>query len=58
MLTNLQEMSMTLDVQDIRNAGLMHLNQTHFVKAGERSLLEKAGIYEGDLLQSVQSRFR
>ena len=33
----------------------MHLNQTHFVKSGERSLLEKAGIYEGDLLRSVRS---
>jgi hypothetical protein len=31
----------------------MHLNHTHFVKAGERSLLQKAGIYEGDLLQQV-----
>lgn len=33
----------------------MSLNKTHFVKAGERTLLEKASIYEGDLLQRVRS---
>lgn len=39
------------EIKSIHTQGLMHLNHTHFVKAGERSLLQKAGIYEGDLLQ-------
>lgn len=41
------------EIQALRKAGALHLNSTHLVKGSNRQLLEKANIWESELMQEA-----
>ena len=43
------------EIEALRQAGALHLNSTHLVRGGKRQLLEKANIWESELMQEVRS---
>ena len=41
------------EIEALRQAGALHLNSTHLVKGSKRQLLEKANIWESELMQEA-----
>ena len=43
------------EIEALRQAGALHLNSTHLVRGGKRQLLEKANIWESELMQEART---